>query len=153
MYKATLAALIVVVLLGYLFFSGPDAVAVNEKGKAEGILNKSRALVQGRKFWRNQLALATEEFTKINTPALPSSADMQDLYHKYREAENALNEKMKVLYSPEEQMANTFRIKADSLDRADKWRVIDDAAEAARQKEIEKLKIVIPILEGKLKGK
>ena len=62
----------------------------------------------------------------------------------------ALDEKMKPLYTLEEQEANRLRIKADSLERAGKWRVIDDAAEAERAREADRVKIIIPFIEAKL---
>jgi hypothetical protein len=77
---------------------------------------------------------------------------MQKLYHKLAEDEKALNEKMKPLYTPEEQMANLFRMRADSLERSGKWRLIDEAAIEETTKEAEKYKIIIPIIESKLKS-
>jgi formyltetrahydrofolate synthetase len=94
--------------------------------------------------------MATDIYNKDLEPHLPSSNDIQELYRKMREAEKALDEKMKPLYTPDEQMANNLRIQADSIYRAGKWRLIDEADEAVRLKEIEKFKIIIPIIEGKL---
>jgi ribosome-binding protein aMBF1 (putative translation factor) len=65
--------------------------------------------------------------------------------------EIALNEKMRGLYTRDEQLANMLKMKADSLERSSKWRVIDDAAVAETMKEAEKIKILIPIIEAKLK--
>jgi hypothetical protein len=48
-------------------------------------------------------------------------------------------------------MANSFRMKADSLERAGKWRSIDEAAVKATTLESEKYKIIIPIIESKLR--
>jgi hypothetical protein len=78
---------------------------------------------------------------------------MQELYHKLAEDEKVLNEKMKGLYTVEEQMAVLLRMKADSIERAGKWRLIDAAAVAETMKDAEKFKIIIPIIEGKLKGR
>jgi hypothetical protein len=44
-----------------------------------------------------------------------------------------------------------LRMKADSIERVGKWRVIDDAAVAETMKDADKLKIIIPIIEAKLK--
>jgi hypothetical protein len=41
-------------------------------------------------------------------------------------------------------------MKADSIELTGKWRSIDDAAEAARMQEVQKFKIIIPIIENKL---
>jgi hypothetical protein len=151
MYKITVIIIVIIILFGYIFFSKPDSVVINEKGKVEGLVNKGRALLQGDKFWELQLKLANDSYNKCLLPQVPSSSEMQKLYHKLAEDEKTLNEKMKSLYTTEEQMANTFRMKADSLERAGKWRLIDEAAVEKTTKEAEKFKIIIPIIESKLK--
>ena len=153
MYKATVIIIAIIILCSYLYLSRPDTVVINEKGRCEGIVNKARAFLQGDKFWKLQLKMANDIYSKCLAPQVPSSSEMQKLYHKLAEDEKALNEKMKALYTPEEQMANLFRMKADSLERAGKWRLIDDAAVAETMKEAEKFKILIPLIEAKLKGK
>jgi hypothetical protein len=153
MYKLSLIIIVLIlILLGYIYFTNPDSVVINERGKVEGLLNDMRSLIQGDKFWENQLKLANERYRKSLDPQLPSSFEMQKLYQKLTEDEKALNEKMKSLYTPEERMANSYRMKADSLDRAGKWRLIDEAAIEATTKESEKFRIIIPIIESKLKS-
>jgi hypothetical protein len=96
--------------------------------------------------------MANEIYSKSLEPRLPSSSEMQELYKKLIEDEKALNEKMKGLYTSEEQTANLLRMRADSIERAGKWRLIDDAKVAETAKEADRLKILIPIIEAKLKG-
>jgi hypothetical protein len=150
MYKAVAAAVVLLVLCGYLFISRPDKIVINEKGNVAGILNKSRAFIQGDRFWKDQLKLATDFYNKNNSPRLPSSAEMQALYSKVRENQLLLDEKMKVLFTSEEQLARNLREKADSLELSEKWRSIDDAAEVARVSELEKVRIIIPLIELRL---
>jgi hypothetical protein len=152
MYKATVILITIIIFCGYIYFSKPDAIVINEKGNCEGLVNKARSFLQGDKFWKLQLKMANEMYTKSLAPHLPSSSEMQELYHKLIEDEKALNEKMKVLYTPEEQLANMLRMKADSIERVGKWRVIDNDAVAVTMKETEKLKALIPIIEAKLKS-
>jgi hypothetical protein len=147
---AILTVTALLVLGGYSFVSNPDKVVVNESGTVEGLMNKARALLQGDRFWHLQLKMATEEYDKVSAPRLPSSAEMQELYRKLREDQAALDEKMKPLYTQEEQEANRLRIKADSIERSGKWRAIDDAAEAERARESAKIKVIIPVIEAKL---
>ena len=152
MFKST-AVLIVISLLilaGYIFVSDPDKIVVSKEGNVEGLMNKARALLQRDRFWHLQLKMATEEFDSVTAPRLPSSAEMQELYRKLREDQAALDEKMKPLYTRDEQEANRLRIKADSIERTAKWRVIDDAAEAERARESDRIKVIIPIIEAKL---
>ncbi len=150
MYRAVLIFIVVVILGSYLYFSKPDGVVINEKGRVEGIVNKGRALVQRDKFWKRQLQLATDIYNKDIEPHLPSSNDMQVLYQKMREAEKALDEKMKSLFTEEEIQARNLRIQADSIERASKWKKVDEADEAVRQKEIEKFRKILPLIEGKI---
>jgi hypothetical protein len=150
MYRVVLIFIVVVILGSYLYFSKPEGVVINEKGRAEGFVNKGRALVQQDKFWKRQLKLATEIYNKDIESHLPSSNDMQVLYSKMREVEKALDEKMRPLYTEDEILANCLRIQADSIVRASKWKKVDEADEAVRQKEIEKFKKIIPLIEGKI---
>jgi hypothetical protein len=150
MYKAIIIFLALLILCGYIYISKPEKVVLNEKGNIEGLVNKARAILQGEKFWKYQLTMANELYIKNNTPQLPSSAEMQSLYRKVREDERLLDEKMRVLYTAEEQTAKMLRMKADSIELVGKWRSIDDAAEAAKMQEVQKFKIIIPIIEGKL---
>jgi hypothetical protein len=150
MYKAIAIFIALLILCAYLFISRPETVVVNEKGNAEGLINKARSVIQGDRFWKYQLKMAKELYNKNFTPQLPSSAEMQSLYRKVREDQRLLDEKMKVLYSLEERVAKDLRMKADSIEITGKWRSIDDAAEAARMREMERAKLIIPILENKL---
>ena len=150
MYKITFILIVIIILGGYIYLSKPDTVVINEKGKVEGLVNKARAILQREKFWSFQLKMANEIYGKSQAPQLPSSAEMQALYRRFREDEKLLDDRMKPLYTPEEQMAKMLRIKADSIERAGKWRLIDDAAETLRINETSKLKIIIPIIESKL---
>jgi hypothetical protein len=150
MYKVVVLFIALLIFCGYLFISKPDTIVVDGTGKAVGLVNKGRAIIQGDRFWKYQLKMATELYNKNYMPKLPSSAEMQSLYRKVREDQRLLEEKMKVLYTPEEQTAKNLRMKADSIEITGKLRSIDDAAEAARMLEMEKAKIIIPVLEKKL---
>jgi len=140
----------VIVLSGYLYLSKPGSVVIDEKGKIEGLLNKARAMVQGDHFWELQLKMAKELYNISTEPRLPSSSEMKTLYSRLRKDENALNDKMKELYTPEERMAISYRIKADSIERAAKWRLADENDEALKLKDSETYKTIISIIEAKL---
>lgn len=150
MYKAIFILLVLIILGGYLYFSNPDAVVISEKGKVEGVINIARAMVQGDRFWKLQLKLATELYNKSIEPHPSSTAEMEELYRKLREDEMALDDKMKDLYTPEEKLAVLYRIKADSIERAGKWRLVNEADNSSRLKDTEKYNMIIPIIEAKL---
>jgi hypothetical protein len=150
MYKAIFVLSVLIILGGYLYFSNPDAVVISEKGKVEGVINKARAMVQGDRFWKLQLKRATELYNKSIEPHPSSTAEMEELYRKLREDEMALDDKMKDLYTPEEKLAVLYRIKADSIERAGKWRLVNEADNSSRLKDAEKYNVIIPIIEAKL---
>jgi len=150
MQKAIMILSAIIIFCGYIYFSKPDKVVINEKGKVEGFVNKARALFQRDHFWELQHKMASELYNISIAPHLPSSSEMQALYQKLREDEKALNDKMKELYTPEERMAEMYRIKADSIERAGKWRLADKGDETLRLKESEKYKIIVSIIEAKL---
>jgi hypothetical protein len=153
MYKATVLFIALLIFTAYVFFSKPDSVVVNEKGKVEGLVNKARSLLQGERFWKLQLKMANEIYNNSIAPHLPSSAEMQALYKKMREEQNALNILMKELYTPEERMAETYRIKADSLERTARWKKVDETTNLLRSQEAEKYKLIIPVIEAKIQVK
>jgi hypothetical protein len=150
MRKAIMILSAIIILCGYIYFSKPDKIVINEKGRIEGLVNKARALLQRDHFWELQLKMARELYNISIAPHLPSSSEMQALYHKLREDENALNDKMKELYTSEERLANLYRIKADSIERASKWRLADEADETLRLKKTEEYKTIISIIKAKL---
>jgi hypothetical protein len=153
MRKYVTGILILGLFAGYFYISKQDKLVINAKGKIEGLGNKFRALVQQKGFWENQLKTATGLYNKSLAPHPPSSADIQALYKKFREAENALNEKMKDLYTPDERVAEEYRIKADSILRASKWKIGDVETEAARSKETENYKAIVKAIETRLQKK
>lgn len=150
MYKTVVILIAIFIYCAYLFFSKPDSLVINESGKIDGLANKGRAILQGKRFWKSQLKLATGLFNTSTKPHLPSSEEMQTLYNKLRMDESELNDRMKELYTPEEHMAVLYRIKADSIERAGKWKKLDKTDEELRTVETDKLKIIIPLIEAKL---
>ena len=150
MRKATVIILAVLIFCGYIYFSKPGTVVINEKGRIEGLFNKARALIQRDRFWELQLKMAGELYNISNALQLPSSSEMKALYQKFREDEKALNDKMKDLYTSEERMAKLYRIKADSIERAAKFRLADEKNETLRLKDSVKYKTIISIIEAKL---
>lgn len=151
MRKIILILTVLLIFGGYLYISRQNKLVISAKGKIEGLANKGRALVQRNIFWENQLKIATELYNKSAAPHPPSSSEMQALYRKYRQAEDSLNNKMKDLYTPEEWIAENYRIKADSVLRAAKWRKGDKETEAMRLKETGTYKAIVTAIEKKLK--
>jgi hypothetical protein len=153
MYRIAFGIIVVAILGTWLYFSKPDKVVINEKGKVEGLVNKARELIQGDKFWKLQLIMANDIYVKSTAPHPPSSSELQTLYNKMREAQKELDDRMKGLYTPEEQLANSLRIKADSIERSGKWRIMNEAEDSLRLLEAGKYKKILPLIEKKLRIK
>jgi hypothetical protein len=151
MRKIVIVVVVLALLGGYFYISRQEKLVINEKGHVTGLGNKFRALVQRSHFWEEQLKLATGFYNKSIEPHAPSSADIQELYRKYRQAEDSLNKKMKDLYTPDEMKAEEFRIKADSIIRASKWKLGDEKSEAVRKKDTEAYKRIITSIEKRIK--
>jgi hypothetical protein len=151
MRKYIIALIILGLIAGYFYISRQETLVVNEKGKITGLGNKLRALVQGNKFWDDQLRIVTSFYNKSIAPHPPSSADMRELYRKFRIAEDSLNAKMKNLYTPDEILAENYRIKADSILRAAKWKLGDEKAETVRIRESDGYKKIIAAIDRKLR--
>jgi len=151
MNKLRIAFLIILVaFLGYVYFSNPRELVVNETAKIEGTTNKLRALMQRKKFWKLQLSYASVIYNESILPHPPSSTELRDIYHKMREVQKTLDTRMKSLYTPEEQMAIMLRTQADSLERAGKWKQLDEAGEKEKVMETERISKIILAIETKI---
>lgn len=150
MRRVGVIMVILLLIAGYLYISNPDKVVINDRGRVKGLMNKGRALVQQDRFWERQLVMANNLYKKDMAPHPVSSAEMQAMYKKLRTDEDSLNSKMKSLYTPEERMAEIFRIRADSIIRAGKWRIMDAQAETLRMEDAHKYKTIIPLIEQRI---
>lgn len=50
-----------IVCIGYLGLSAPDKVVIDKKGEINGTANVLRELLQGQRFWKDQLNIAKVE--------------------------------------------------------------------------------------------
>ena len=96
--KWTLAILII--FCGFFYFSNPEGIVINEKGRIEGVGNKLRALFQGRMFWDLQYTLATITLRKINEPGESFSSRMQGLDKNFKEMRDSIDEITNSYLSP-----------------------------------------------------
>lgn len=74
---------------------------------------------------------------------------MQDTKQKIYEAEKAAEERTRKLLNPEQQMAQTLRRKADSIEIEGNLRLIDEQTEKNRLQALSECKIIIPIIEAR----
>lgn len=140
----------VVLLYTVIYFSNPDKVVINEKGITEGIINKIRALIQGKKFWKLQLDLTKEEYKKNLYPTESISVTLRQINQNNADIDKSMDDFMEELQTPEERMAQVLRKKADSIEREGLYRMIDESSENIRIKRIETCKTILPIIQSKL---
>ena len=146
--------IILLVILGLLFcyfnFTGPGEIVINESGTVKGLINKGRSALQGERFWKSQLKIATAIYDSSRLPHPPSSTELKDMYQRMREDQRALDSRMSSLYTRDEQMANALRIKADSIERASRWNTLDEEDYKARIKSAESIEKKVKAIESRL---
>ncbi|HVN58088.1 MAG TPA: hypothetical protein VMT63_07310 [Bacteroidales bacterium] len=151
MNRTTVIAVILIIILGFLYLTRPKEIVISETGKVAGLINKGRSALQGGKFWKDQLHKASEEYNKSLVPRPPSSAELKDMYQKMREDQKALDARMSTLYSDEEKLANALRTKADSIERVAKWNSLDLQGEKEKVMATERIRKIILAIESRLK--
>lgn len=108
--RATRVFLTVLTLLTvsvhYLYFSSPGRVVVNRSGEIQGLTNKARASLQGKRFWRDQLREVTREIRWSDSGTLQDAVngrtsgepdwdadrEIETYYRRYPELRSSLAE-------------------------------------------------------------
>ena len=150
MKRLTILLVIILLFLGFFFITRPGKVVITETGKVTGMFNKARASLQGDKFWRDQLRKASAEYTKSLVPQPPSSSELRELYQKMRDDQKALDARMASLYSPGEQLANSMRVRADSIERVEKWNSLDLEGEKEKVIATDRITKIVLVIESRL---
>ena len=106
-----------------LWISPPDKVVVNETAEIKGVINKARAGLQGKGFWKDQLRTIKSELQwELSEPQREAEFEknMEELYRE-------LNKDMEEIYrkNPErspsstERRAKFLRERADQIEQAE----------------------------------
>lgn len=144
-----LAGLIAVVGV-YISSSFSNEVVVDESGAIHGALNNARAVLQGRRFWENQLQQAQLELNrKISQPALLAkhTADLAKAKQMVDTSMEKHYAKHPELRPPKAQAeADALRELADQIEQAEFWRLV----EMDRLKRITALQNILIAIEAHL---
>lgn len=151
MIKAKFILFVTIILCSYLYFTNPDGVVINEEGKIEGLFNKGRANLQIGTFWKLQLERSNKKYNENLSPSEPMSSMMEEVDQKVREINKEVDDKTKEFYTTEEQIAQSLRREADRIEKEGTYRMIDEINEKNRRQEIDKFKIIIPIIVARLR--
>lgn len=143
----TLAALIIL----YLFYSSPDNVAINEKGEIKGFINKARASLQGKGFWKDQLLTIKSELQwEQSEPEREAEfeKELEQFDRKLKkEMEEFYRENPDMRPSRAELRADRLRERADQIEDAE-W---DRELQKMRLERIKELKKILRVAQAKAK--
>ena len=84
----------VVLLLSYLLLSSPGQLVTTSTGEVRGMANRVRVVIQGQKFWREQLVSAQEELKRLRAEARMLSELQQSADQAIRDAETTIDDVM-----------------------------------------------------------
>ncbi len=118
---------IVMASFAYLYLSSSDGIVVSENGEITGFLNEGREVLQGRKFWIQQLAEIDAEIAeKIERPAhlVMAKVDQELAVNLERSMEGYYRKYPEARPSPAEAEARALRRRADEIEHAELLRLI-----------------------------
>ncbi|MBC8555427.1 MAG: hypothetical protein H8D23_37915 [Candidatus Brocadiales bacterium] len=131
----------------YFYISTPDKVVVDQFGKVNGVINKYRELLQGEKFWIDQIK-EVKSAISWHSNARDRSEQIHQIFQKSDDRNELKNKKnMELLYekypeyrpSIEAQLAEQLRRQADELERQDQMAQLDRIS----QKKVHELRRVL----------
>lgn len=144
-----IAGALALLLVAYVSFSSPGKVVITETGDITGIINNAREFVQGKSFWKQQLAAVTTELNKLyGEPAETAKLNQEMngvLNAAQREMEKMYQEYPETRPSEAERQAEALRDKADSLEQAE----LDRTMEGYRLERIESLRKIYSSVEAR----
>ncbi len=151
MRKVTGLIIFILLLFTYLYFSNPEIVVVKKDSKIEGFVNNLRAMVQRDIFWKHQLLLAKKKYSANLAPQESMFSEFREIDQEIRKSKKTANESLKEFVSPEQYKAILLRDEADRIEELGEYRQIDDMNEIERLQNLEECRLVLPIIEAKLK--
>ncbi|OHE80782.1 MAG: hypothetical protein A2107_06715 [Verrucomicrobia bacterium GWF2_62_7] len=140
--------------IAFAFFSSPGGVVVDETGNVEGLLEKTRLVLQGKRFWKQQLQnvqaeLSREEswsypelMAKIERTSLQNSRNIEATIDKLFEKIYAAHPELRP--SAETLQANALRAQAAQLEEAD----LSAKIESKRLRRIAELRRILIIVKS-----
>ena len=139
-----------ILFVTYLFFSPPDGVVADHNGKLAGVFNDARALLQGERFWEQQLIEVNNMLSwEIEEPSRRASSERED--EEFWKEIAANNEQLYLEYpdmrpSLVEQQVQQLRDIADNIENEELLREF----EQFRLQTIDELQRIKALVELKL---
>jgi len=136
-----------ILILAYLFLSSPEKVVVDTYGNVNGVINKSKALVQGKSFWNDQLQEIDKELAEL-TSRPERMAKLAEYTRKLLQESDQRMEEFHERYpenrpSEEQVYADKLREEADKIEHEEIMKLL----EKFRIKRIAKLQKIKMLVE------
>ena len=149
--KAIILFALAALIISYLYFSSPDKVVVNETAEIKGFINKVRAGLQGKDFWKDQLSTITSELQwELSEPQREAEEKKE-----WRQEEREWKKEMEEFYlenpdmrpSRAERRAERLRERADRIEEAE----MDREFEQDRIERIAELRKILKVVQARAK--
>jgi len=120
-YKLQFYLVIIGLIFSYLYLSAPGEIVVNDAAEIKGLENKTRAVIQGKRFWKDQIrAINYEIQMHLSEPRRREELDRE--WHQQKETfnrswEEFLRKNPKMRPSPTQQQAKALRKRAAQLEQ------------------------------------
>lgn len=138
------------VLGHYLYFTSPGWVVVNRNGDIDGLTNRARATLQGKRFWRDQLQEVHREIQWDETGPLRYAANE----HSRQWPGRKVVREMEGLYRRYPQIRSSdadLRTEEATIGRVNptRWIQLTGHLEEMRRKRFQELQGILPVVEAK----
>lgn len=132
----------------YLYFSSPGKIIVDKQGNIGGMINNVRELIQGKRFWRNQLIEVNSELeSKLEAPQFQAKFN-PEMNQMVREIDPSLKEIYQkypdLKPSAAERQADALRERADQIEQQELDRYLEKLR-IERISELRKIFLIVKI--------
>lgn len=142
-YKLRFYLVIIGFIFSYLYLSAPGEIVVNEATEIKGLQNKTRAVIQGKRFWKDQIRAINHELEmQLSEPRRREELDreMHQIDETFKRSwEETLRKNPWLRPSPAQQQAEALRKRADQLE----WDEFRSLLETERLERIAELRRIL----------
>lgn len=143
------SGLLVAVFL-YVYCSSPGKVVVDKNGNIKGLINKARASIQMKRFWKNQLKEINAELKwQLGEPLRKAKLDreMKQIFNEFDQSmEEMYREHPEMRPSVAERQAEALRERADQIEQQE----FDRYLEKMRLERIAELRNILPLVKSRI---
>jgi hypothetical protein len=137
------------IVFHYLSFSSPGWVVVNGNGEIHGLTNKARAVLQGKRFWKDQLDEVYKEIQQEESGLLRNSATERVLDYPDRNADRRMERLFRRYPQFRSSMGELYTEAMGGRVNQIKWMQINSLLEETRRKRSQELKETLPVVQSK----